>query len=267
MAKHKTYNDELLIVALARHEGATSIARRFGLTPSYVRRIARGAARADLQPHIQAARTGFDQELIRLAVPCAKALLARHVRLGMEGTNETARKCREFVLHFATSMVRLQQDRIDDIEAGQAEQEQLDQEQAEQEQAEQERARRGRPQGPRFMSEEGKEALLAQVWLEGGPHQVAEGDELILPPPPPENQSPETCEAAERGAPPVPPGEPVPWPGRPEDPNQKHTPRKWIVLDVPGRQRQYIPLSIARKLKLIPGPKSNYSRASFGPHS
>ena len=98
MGKHKPYNDQLLIVALARHEEASAIARRLGLSPTYVRRIARGAARADLQPHLQAAHTGFDQELIRLAVPYAKVLLARHVKLGMEGVNETARKCREFVI-------------------------------------------------------------------------------------------------------------------------------------------------------------------------
>ena len=329
MGKHKPYNDQLLIVALARHEEASAIARRLGLSPTYVRRIARGAARADLQPHLQAAHTGFDQELIRLAVPYAKVLLARHVKLGMEGVNETARKCREFVLHFTTAILRQQQERLDGLAADQAEQEQLEQEQLEQERAEQERARQAPPPWAEALD---PDHLAVSAWLEGW--DVTEEDELVLPAQPPGAQppAPATAGAAtdanagagaadgpgpaaesgacgagaaaesgvtagdphtprqypqpdEDGAWPcpgepidgtfvqsgsqcrMPLGQPVPWPGQPNDPNDKHRAGKMVALDIPGRLRQYVPVPLARKLGLVPDPKDQYSRAFFDPHS
>ena len=102
MGKHKSYDEEWLVAALAIGKLSHSeIARRQGLSPAHVARIAAGQCRRDLQPRIQAARTVVADEIQQIAARCAPAVMARHVKLGMEGDGEVARKCREFIIQQA----------------------------------------------------------------------------------------------------------------------------------------------------------------------
>ncbi|HOD84721.1 MAG: hypothetical protein BWX88_03771 [Planctomycetes bacterium ADurb.Bin126] len=117
MPRAKDYDESALILALAAaSESAAAVARRLGLSPRYVQKIAARQARLDLQPRIAAARRSLDDELRRQAVPFARELLAHHIRLGLAGDGETARRCREFVLTHLHALSR--HDRLDRQAAG-----------------------------------------------------------------------------------------------------------------------------------------------------
>jgi len=99
MGKHKSYDDEWLATELARGKlKRVEIARAMGLSAAHVGRIAAGRLRRDLQPRIQAMRAAFDHDPRLTASAFVKAMLARHIKLGVEGDSETARRCREFLI-------------------------------------------------------------------------------------------------------------------------------------------------------------------------
>jgi len=99
--KQKDYDDNLLIDLIARGDRShRSIAREVGLSSQTVRRIALGEMRPELQPRIASAGDGYRREARRLGARWLRGLLARHIRDGIEGDGEHARKCREFALKF-----------------------------------------------------------------------------------------------------------------------------------------------------------------------
>jgi hypothetical protein len=104
MGIRKSYDENALVLALAAGgESCAAIARRLGLSPSYVRDIARGRAGRRLQTRIRRARGIMADETRRVAVRFLRPLLARHIRVGLEDDGETARRCREFVLKHTLS--------------------------------------------------------------------------------------------------------------------------------------------------------------------
>jgi len=97
--RKKHYDDELLVALIVRGDVSFGrIARIIGLTRNTVSAIANGRARPDLQPRIQAGLGAQKQLLERLGARYLRPLLAKHIKIGMEGDDALARRCREFVL-------------------------------------------------------------------------------------------------------------------------------------------------------------------------
>ena len=97
--KIKKCDDDLLVELIAQGDKDwPEIADRLGLTTAAVRRIASGAARAELQPLIRQAELANIRRARRIGAQKVAALLQRQVDLGMEGDSDVARKCREFII-------------------------------------------------------------------------------------------------------------------------------------------------------------------------
>ncbi|MBC8868051.1 MAG: hypothetical protein H8E44_01470 [Planctomycetes bacterium] len=75
------------------------IAERLGVNRVTVWRIIHGQSRPDLQVRVDGAVSGFSREARRLGARWLKALIGKHVKVGLEGDGETARRCREFVIN------------------------------------------------------------------------------------------------------------------------------------------------------------------------
>jgi len=94
------YDEDLLIELIA--EGDMSyrqIAEKTGICWSMVSRIARGERRQELQDRIAAAVEGHRARARRLGVRLLASLVDKHIRDGVEGDGETARKCREYAMN------------------------------------------------------------------------------------------------------------------------------------------------------------------------
>ncbi len=100
IGKRKHYDDELLVQLIGRGNlSSTKIAERVGLGAPFVRRVASGQARQDLQDRIKAAVRANRAGAQRMAVSYLRHMLGKHIRQGMEGDGELARKCREFAIN------------------------------------------------------------------------------------------------------------------------------------------------------------------------
>ena len=94
--RRKDYDDDLLVDLIAKGElPYHEIARIVGLSPSSVAQMARGERRRSLRTRIGAAVKGMREEAHRLAARWLKGLLTRHIRNGIEGKGEFARRCRK----------------------------------------------------------------------------------------------------------------------------------------------------------------------------
>ena len=99
--RRKHYDDDLLVELLSRGNlSLRDIAERVGISASTIARIARGEARLDLQPRIAAAVRGMWKQASRMGAAWIKGLLASHIRRGIEGDGDQARRCREFAMNF-----------------------------------------------------------------------------------------------------------------------------------------------------------------------
>jgi len=100
--KHESptrYDEDLMVEWIARGQLSQSeIARRLGVNRRTVWRIANGLARLDLQRRIDAVIEGIRREARRIGAKWCHALVTKHVKVGLEGDGETARKCRQYVL-------------------------------------------------------------------------------------------------------------------------------------------------------------------------
>jgi len=101
MARGKVaeYDDDALVDLLA-DGGRTyeQIAEELGLSEGYVAKVARGERRPELQRRLLSGRRGMIEEARRVGARWSRALLQRHIKAGLSGDTETARKCREFAL-------------------------------------------------------------------------------------------------------------------------------------------------------------------------
>ncbi|MHC4718244.1 MAG: hypothetical protein ACYS5V_14825 [Planctomycetota bacterium] len=96
------YDEQALVDAIAR--GVMSyaeIAREQGVSRACVSQIARGVRRPELHGRIVERQEAVLMQARRLAVACAVQAMAVHIREGIEGKGETARKCREYLLNRA----------------------------------------------------------------------------------------------------------------------------------------------------------------------
>lgn len=97
--KRKGDDESRLVELLARGERAyAEIARELGMDERTVAEIARGELRPQVYQRIRAAQEGYRQEARRFGTRWAKSLLTKHIKAGLEGDDETARKCREYAL-------------------------------------------------------------------------------------------------------------------------------------------------------------------------
>ena len=97
--KRKAYDDRALAFALARQTKPTSqIAREFGLSEEYVRKIRRGACRPRVQRMIRAICEKADDELSDRACQEVRTLLEAQIRTALKGPRGLARRCREYLL-------------------------------------------------------------------------------------------------------------------------------------------------------------------------
>ncbi len=97
--RQKEYDDDRLVELLG--DGTIShakIAAEIGISKSMVSRIARGEARPDLQPRIQAIVRARREEFERLGAMVLKPVLVKQARVGVEGEGETARKARQHII-------------------------------------------------------------------------------------------------------------------------------------------------------------------------
>ena len=94
-----TYDEDLLVELIACGDvSQTEIAERVGVSRRTVWRIAHGHSRPDLQQKIADTVEGFRRETIRMAAKWMKPLLAKQIKVALEGDGETSRKSREFLL-------------------------------------------------------------------------------------------------------------------------------------------------------------------------
>ena len=97
--RKKRYDEQTLVDLLAKGElSYAKIAEQLDISATLVAKIARGEARADLQPRIRAAVNCFRREAERLGTRWLKHLVTKHIRDGLEGNSEMARKCREYAM-------------------------------------------------------------------------------------------------------------------------------------------------------------------------
>ncbi|GAF73354.1 unnamed protein product, partial [marine sediment metagenome] len=91
--RSKHYDDDLLVELIARGDMSRArIGERLGLSGTMVGKIINGQSRRDLLPRIAAMARGIRQESHRLGARWLRGLLIRHIRDGMEGTGEFARR-------------------------------------------------------------------------------------------------------------------------------------------------------------------------------
>jgi len=97
--KRCEYDDQLLVELIARGEAnCKQIADQVGISREMVSSIARGKRRRDLQKRIAMAIENHRRETNKLGARWLKSLLTKHIRNGLAGDGETARKCREYAL-------------------------------------------------------------------------------------------------------------------------------------------------------------------------
>jgi len=99
------YDDDLLVALLA--EGRISyrrIAEQVGISHTQVSRIARGLSRRDLYDRMCTLVEDANRRTRRLAAGYLTAIVARHVKLAIEGTGEPARRSREFLIRIFLNM-------------------------------------------------------------------------------------------------------------------------------------------------------------------
>ena len=97
--KVKFYDDRRLVHLLAGGEWTyAQIAADLGLSEEYVGKVARGHRRAHLLPKIRAARQARAEWALALAANWARALVRRHIQVGLGAETEGARRCREYVM-------------------------------------------------------------------------------------------------------------------------------------------------------------------------
>ena len=96
------YDEDMLVQLLA--EGQISyrkIAEKVGVSPSTVSAIARGVKRRDLTDRVDSLVADGIRRMKRLVSSCSRAVMARQIKLALEGDGEPARKAREFILRLA----------------------------------------------------------------------------------------------------------------------------------------------------------------------
>ena len=97
--KVRTYEDDVLVDRLARGKCTQAeIGEELGLSEAYVGKVARGERRPELWRRIGMVREAMVTEARALGAQHARVLVDRHIKHGLEGGTETARKCREFAL-------------------------------------------------------------------------------------------------------------------------------------------------------------------------
>jgi len=93
------YDEDLLVELIACGDvSQTEIAEKVGVSRRTVWRIANGQSRPDLQQKIADTVEGYRQATIRMAAKWMEPLLKKQIKIALEGNDETARKCREFLL-------------------------------------------------------------------------------------------------------------------------------------------------------------------------
>jgi len=93
-------NTDRLVELIARGERSYArIAKELGLDEEVVAQVARGEFRPELYARIKAAQRGYVDEARRLGSRWTKSLLTKHIKVGMDSDDETARKCREYTLN------------------------------------------------------------------------------------------------------------------------------------------------------------------------
>jgi len=94
------YDDDKMVELIAAGELTHGeIAKRLGVNRVTVWRIIHGQSRPDLQSRVDGAVRGFSREARRLGSRWLKSLISKHIKVGLEGDGETARRCREFMVN------------------------------------------------------------------------------------------------------------------------------------------------------------------------
>ena len=98
MPRHPYDEDKLVTLLFEGNKTYDDIAKEVGITASMVGKIARGESRHDLSGRVQNLQEERRRAIRHLAVRWGSDLMKAHIREGIEGSGETARKCREYVL-------------------------------------------------------------------------------------------------------------------------------------------------------------------------
>jgi len=93
------YDEELLVELIGRGDlTLREVARRVGLSRPTVHRIFRGQSRPDLQPRIRQSIRDHAAYVRAAACRALEAMTSKHINTGLNGNDELARKCREFIM-------------------------------------------------------------------------------------------------------------------------------------------------------------------------
>ncbi len=95
----RDYDDDRLVAMLAcgRYTHA-EIAAEMGLSANYVYKIAHGRRRNDIWRRVGKLRDDIADKVMLFSTHYTEALMAKHIQRGLGAEDETARKCREFIL-------------------------------------------------------------------------------------------------------------------------------------------------------------------------
>ena len=110
---HAAFDRYLAVELIAAGQLTLSqIARRLGVNKTTVWGITSGRTHPELQGRIADLTRMYHLAVRRLAARWLKALLIKHIKHGIEGSGETARKCREFAIN------KFMDDRVEECPAG-----------------------------------------------------------------------------------------------------------------------------------------------------
>ena len=99
-SRRSTYDDDKMVELIADGELTHGeIAKRLGVNRVTVWRIIHGQSRPDLQVRLDGAISGFSREARRVGSRWLASLITKHIKTGLDGDGETARRCREFMVN------------------------------------------------------------------------------------------------------------------------------------------------------------------------
>ena len=104
MASRRTLTKEDLAIVESITSGEKpyrQIAEEHGLSPAAISQIIAGKRRKYLQPIIRMRQRERQMAATNLATRWLGGVMGKHIREGVTGTGETARKCREYVMKHA----------------------------------------------------------------------------------------------------------------------------------------------------------------------
>ena len=115
-SRGRTYDDDKMVRYIAEGLDDSEIARRLGVNGSTVWRIRHRQSRPDLQARVEDVINSYVREIYRQVIRNLQAVVDKQIEVGLSDQNETARKCRDFVIRMFLAEVPPPQQASEDPE-------------------------------------------------------------------------------------------------------------------------------------------------------